>query len=311
MAMSNLIEADKISQFPIDETGFINYNIAVKVNGNEIGNVINDTPESTMEIDLVPDIIKSIDEGNAKVAAIIDAGNPLSDFYKNGEVAQYKDEKTGKVIMEGRKMNLGEVKKAWIGVQESNDYIGLDKSGQVSLYQTQYKDKNDPNYSYDNPTDEELKIMEKKYIDKEFGRFLAANPKIYAALKNPKAPKPTPPKKISEGDYKRLSYKNKVKYLDGRFTPENVTFESAFELANEEGIKVEEILEEITEEVIELKLGNTTINKNDSPEIIKKKLLIAGGVKNEDAEALINEQSQSFRPYTGPYTGNLPIKKIN
>jgi len=197
MAMSNLIEADKISQFPIDETGFINYNIAVKVKGREIGNVINDTPESTMEIDLVPDIIKSIDEGNAKVAGIIDAGNPLSDFYKGGKPAQYKDEKTGKVIMEGRKMNLEEVKKEWIAVQESNDYIGLDKSGQVSLYQTQYKDKNDPNYSYDNPTDEELKIMKQKYIDKEFGRFLAANPKIYAALKNPKAPKPAPPKKIS------------------------------------------------------------------------------------------------------------------
>lgn len=197
MAMSNLIEADKISQFPIDETGFINYNIAVKVNGSEIGNVINDTPESTMEIDLVPDIIKSIDEGNAKVAAIIDAGNPLSAFYEKGEVAQYKDEKTGKVIMEGRKMNLEKVRNLWIETQKSNDYIGLDKSGQVSLYQTQYKDKNDPNYSYDNPTDDELKIMEKKYIDKEFGRFLAANPKIYAALKNPKAPKPS--KKGSTG----------------------------------------------------------------------------------------------------------------
>ena len=64
-------------------------------------------------------------------------------------------------------------------------------------------------------------------------------------------------------------------------------------------------MEKITEEVIELKLGNTIINKNDPPEIIKKKLLIAGGVKNKDAEELINQQSQLFQPYTG----NLPIKK--
>ena len=305
MAMSNLIDADKISQFPIDETGFINYNILVKANGKEIGNVINDTPESTMEIDLVPDIIKSIDEGNAKVAGIINAGNPLSPYYEEGEPVQYKDKKTGKVIMEGRKMNLEKVRNTWIETQKSNDYIGLDKSGQVSLYQTKYKDKNDPNYSYDNPTDDELKVMEKKYIDKEFNRFLAANPKILAALKNPKAPKQTSTKKLTEGDYKRLNYKDKVKYLDSRFTSENVTFESAFELANEEGIKVDQILEEITEEVIELKLGNTIINKNDPPEIIKKKLLIAGGVKNKDAEELINQQSQLFQPYTG----NLPIKK--
>jgi hypothetical protein len=165
-----------------------------------VGNVINDNPESTMELDLVPDIVKSIEEGNVQVAGIIDPGNPLSPYYKEGEVAQYKDEKTGKVIMEGRYMNLDEVKKIWIETQKKNDYIGLDNSGKVSLYQTQYKDKNDPNYSYDNPTDDELLDMEKKYIDKEFDRFLAANPKIYAALKNPKAPKPTPPKKISAAD---------------------------------------------------------------------------------------------------------------
>ncbi len=112
MAMSNLIEAEKISEFPLDETGFINYNILVKENGNEVGNVINDNPESTMELDLVPDIVKSIEEGNVQVAGIIDPGNPLSPYYKEGETAQYKDEKTGKVITEGRYMNLDEVKKS-------------------------------------------------------------------------------------------------------------------------------------------------------------------------------------------------------
>ncbi len=50
--------------------------------------------------------------------------------------------------------------------------------------------------------------MEKKYIDKEFDRFLAANPKIYAALKNPKAPKPTPPKKLTAPEKK---YKDQFK----------------------------------------------------------------------------------------------------
>ena len=222
LAMSNLIPSEKISQFPIDETGFINYNILVKENGIEIGNVINDTPENTMEMYLIPDIIKSIDEGNAKVAAIIDAGNPLSTYYEGGEPAQYKDKKTGKVIMEGRKMNLEKVKNTWIETQKSNDYIGLDKSGQVSLYQTQYKDKNDPNYSYDNPTEDELKIMEEKYIDKEFNRFLAANPKIYAALENPKAPKPTPSKKLTAAQ---------VKYND------------QFEMANTAMIDMKELME--------------------------------------------------------------------
>ena len=115
------------------------------------------------------------------------------------------------------------------------------------------------------------------------------------------------PTKLTEGDYRRLDYKDKVKYLDSRFTSENVTFESAFELANEEGIKVEEIYDEKSKKLIELKLGNTIISENDAPEVIKKKLLIAGGVKNKDAEELISKQSLLFQPNVG--TGNLPIKK--
>jgi len=123
-----------------------------------------------------------------------------------------------------------------------------------------------------------------------------------------KPEKPEKPGKLTEGQIKRLNYKDKVKYLDDRFTTENVTFEAAFELANQEGIKAEEIYKtDEGKELVEVKVGNIIINKDDDPEIIKKKLLIAGGVKNEDAERLINEQSLLFRPNVG--TGNLPIKK--
>jgi len=114
------------------------------------------------------------------------------------------------------------------------------------------------------------------------------------------------PTKLTEGDYRRLDYKDKVKYLDSRFTTENVTFESAFELANQEGIKAEKQYLDKKDDPHQIKVGSITINKNDSPAIIKKKLLIAGGVKNKDAEKLINKQSLLFRPNVG--TGNLPIK---
>lgn len=159
-------------------------------------------------------------------------------------------------------------------------------------------------------TDEDVKNIPglKKYIEKD-GQKIPN--RIYTKnIGKPTAVKPltlSKTSKLTEGDYRRLNYKDKVEYLNTRFTPENVTFESALELANEEGIKVEQIYDKDSEELVELKLGNTIINKNDAPEIIKKKLLIAGGVKNKDAEELINEQSLLFQPNIG--TGNLPIKK--
>ena len=105
--------------------------------------------------------------------------------------------------------------------------------------------------------------------------------------------------KLTEGDYKRLNYKDKVKYLDSRFTTENVTFESAFELANQEGIKAEKQYIEGEDDPHQIKVGGITINKNDSPAIIKKKLLIAGGVKNKDAEKLTDVFNISSAPKTG------------
>jgi hypothetical protein len=55
----------------------------------------------------------------------------------------------------------------------------------------------------------------------------------------------------------------------------------------------------------EIKVGKLTIKPGDSHEKIKKILLIAGGVKPKDAQALIDGKEILFRPNTG----NLPIKK--
>ena len=193
LAMANLVPSQKTSQFPIDDTGFINYNILVKNGEKDIGNVINDTPEGTMQLDIVPDILKSIEDKNKIFAGKLDINNPLSPYYtvaKEGEKkAEYKDPKTNQVILRGRYMDIEKVKKGWIAEQEANDYTGLENTGRVSLYETQYKDKNDPSYSYDDPTEAELEIMKDKYLDKEFNIFLAENPNIYKALANPKAEK--------------------------------------------------------------------------------------------------------------------------
>lgn len=105
--------------------------------------------------------------------------------------------------------------------------------------------------------------------------------------------------KLTEGDYRRLNYKDKVEYLDSRFTTENVTFESAFELANQEGIKAEKEYMEGEDDPHQIKVGSITINKNDSPAVIKKKLLIAGGVKAKDAEELTDIFDISSGPNTG------------
>jgi hypothetical protein len=107
----------------------------------------------------------------------------------------------------------------------------------------------------------------------------------------PQSPKKT--SKLTEGDYRRLNYKDKVEYLDSRFTTENITFESAFELANGEGIKAEKQYKEDEDDPHQIKVGSITINKTDSPAVIKKKLLIAGGVKARDAANLIKAKETS------------------
>ena len=217
LAMANLVPSQKSAQFPLDDTGFINFNILVKNGETDIGNVINDTPESTMQLDIVPDILESIEVNNKIFAGKLDINNPLSPYYtvagEDGKKAEYKDPLTNQVILRGRYMDIEKVKKGWIAEQEANDYTGLENDGRVSLYETQYKDKNDPSYSYDDATDAELKIMKDKYLNKEFNIFLAENPNIYKALANPKVPKTPPPTKLTEAAKKfkgRVSLGKKV-----------------------------------------------------------------------------------------------------
>ena len=101
-----------------------------------------------------------------------------------------------------------------------------------------------------------------------------------------------------------------VEYLDRRFTPDNLTFESVESLANEEGITVEPVyLRDEDEKPMYIKVGKLKIKPGDSHDKIKKILLIAGGVKREDAQALIDGKEILFRPNTLTKTGNLPITK--
>ena len=118
------------------------------------------------------------------------------------------------------------------------------------------------------------------------------------------------PDKVTEGAINRADYKKMVQYLDSRFTPDNLTFESVESLANEEGITVEPVyLRDEDEKPMYIKVGKLKINPGDSHDKIKKILLIAGGVKREDAQALIDGKEILFRPNTLIKTGNLPITK--
>jgi len=118
------------------------------------------------------------------------------------------------------------------------------------------------------------------------------------------------PEKVTEGAIKRADYKKMVEYLDGRFTPDNLTFESVESLANEEGIEVVPMYAtDEDKKPSKIKVGKLEIKPGDSHEKIKKILLIAGGVKPKDAQALIDGKEILFRPNTLIKTGNLPITK--
>ena len=118
------------------------------------------------------------------------------------------------------------------------------------------------------------------------------------------------PDKVTEGAIKRADYKKMVEYLDSRFTPDNLTFESVESLANEEGITVVPMYAtDEDEKPSEIKVGKLKIKPGDSHDKIKKILLIAGGVKPKDAQALIDGKEILFRPNTLIKTGNLPITK--
>ena len=119
---------------------------------------------------------------------------------------------------------------------------------------------------------------------------------------------PEETKKPTEGEIRRADYIKTTKYLDSRFSTEDLTFESITDLANQEGIKVEKIYASETDEnPSKIKLGNITITPKSTAEEIKKIALIAGGVKPKDAQDIIDGKEITFTVETG----NLPITKNN
>ena len=208
-----------------------------------------------------------------KVVASVEALSSNKDLVSNEQIALYnwfQDQKT-----EGKKSVIGfnEFNEA---SQEDRDIFLDDLSAEYSAYAM------------------------KKYFTGNTERTTGTEEVV--------EPKEDKPKKLSEGDIRRLDYKEKTKYFDSRFTPENLTFESVIDLANAEGIEAKAIYEsEESTEPSEIKVGKLIIKKNDDPNKIKKILLIASGVKPRDAEALVRKEELSFRPNIG--TGNLPIKK--
>ena len=117
---------------------------------------------------------------------------------------------------------------------------------------------------------------------------------------------PEETKKPTEGEIRRADYIKTTKYLDSRFSTEDLTFESITDLANQEGIKVEKIYASETDEnPSKIKLGNLTITPESTAEEIKKIALIAGGVKPEDAQDIIDGKEIIFTVETG----NLRITK--
>ena len=117
---------------------------------------------------------------------------------------------------------------------------------------------------------------------------------------------PEETKKPTEGQIKRADYIKTTKYLDSRFSTEDLTFQSITDLANQEGIKVEKIYASETDEnPSKIKLGNLTITPKSTAEEIKKIALIAGGVKPKDAQDIIDGKEITFTVETG----NLRITK--
>jgi hypothetical protein len=102
--------------------------------------------------------------------------------------------------------------------------------------------------------------------------------------------KPEKTRKLTEGDIKRLDYKDKLEYLDNRFDLASLSFDSVFQVANNEGIQaVKEYADEDADEPSQIKVGKIIILPTDDSKTIKKKLLIASGIKAKDAQAIIEE----------------------
>jgi len=151
---------------------------------------------------------------------------------------------------------------------------------------------------------------------KDVERIKAANPsskievgqEIRFSIDKQAKVKPEETKTPTEGEIRRGNYIETVKYLDSRFSIEDLNFESIVDLANGEGIKVEKIYaSEEDEKPSKIKIGNLTITQKSTPKQIKKIALIAAGVKPKDAQDIIDGKEIAFTVETG----NLPITKNN
>lgn len=151
-----------------------------------------------------------------------------------------------------------------------------------------------------------LDDLSAEYSTYAMRKYFTGNTELLTGTEEIIKPEEEKPKKLTEGDIRRLNYKDKIKYFDSRFTPDNLTFESVIDLANAEGIEAKAVYEsEESTEPSEIKVGKLIIKKGDDPNKIKKILLIASGIEPKDADDVVKKQELSFRPNTG----NLPIKK--
>jgi len=119
-------------------------------------------------------------------------------------------------------------------------------------------------------------------------KYFLGNKRVVTRTEKTKQPEKT--RKLTEGDIKRLDYKDKLEYLDNRFDLASLTFDSVFQVANNEGIQaVKEYADEDADEPSQIKVGKIIILPTDDSKTIKKKLLIASGIKAKDAQAIIEE----------------------
>lgn len=163
---------------------------------------------------------------------------------------------------------------------------------------TSVDDKKDENgktlyaldHKFENEEEEQefLNQLSASYSTYLSGKYFLNNKKVVTRTEKIKQPEKT--RKLTEGDIKRLDYKDKLEYLDNRFDLTSLTFDSVFQVANNEGIKaVKEYADEDADEPSQIKVGKIIILPTDDSKTIKKKLLIASGIKAKDAQTIIEE----------------------
>jgi hypothetical protein len=145
-------------------------------------------------------------------------------------------------------------------------------------------------HKFENEKEEEtfLDQLSASYSTYLARKYFLGNKRV--VTKTEKIKQPEGPTKLTEGDIKRLDYKDKLEYLDNRFDLASLTFDSVFQVANNEGIQaVKEYADEDADEPSQIKIGKIIILPTDDSKTIKKKLLIASGIKAKDAQAIIEE----------------------